>query len=421
MDHGGYSFCVKRTCPETNTIYYSCKKFREGCKARLIVRGGAVVAEKSVHNCKDEPKPEVVDVRKEMRVELQRSSITKMSTPPAVLWQEVYDDLTLRYGGEGIALKIIPAKPAVSIIKHTRKDCSGGDVFEAILTQAVRCVSDMDARAFLQFSVVHPTAAGTGMQRLIGLTHPDLARMLRYPKITLFIDGTFAVVPKPFSQCLIVMAFEPSVDLYVPVCYVLVQVKSQETYWRVLNELVILSNRQLEPENVTCDFEPALVNAVLEQFPTANLVGCLFHWKQALRRKMLELRLPEDQIKDALSPGRLDTLTVIPEDQIAEKGVRYVRSIVDETGSKTKWNTFWKYFLKTWTQRFDVTTWNVHEMYPSLLTFIEGTKQEAARYLQRIDDIKKGLQTAPQHAPPVVPGIPAGYADFKYDSTVFRR
>ncbi|EGZ27034.1 hypothetical protein PHYSODRAFT_419301, partial [Phytophthora sojae] len=154
--------------------------------ARLIVRGGAVVAEKSVHNCKDEPKPEVVDVRKKMRVELQRSSITKMSIPPAVLWQEVYDDLTLRYGGEGIALKIIPAKPAVSIIKHTHKDCSGGDVFEAILTQAVRCVSDMDARAFLQFS------------------------------ITLFIDGTFAVVPKPFSQCLIVMAFEPSVDLYVP-------------------------------------------------------------------------------------------------------------------------------------------------------------------------------------------------------------
>ncbi|EGZ15863.1 hypothetical protein PHYSODRAFT_508713 [Phytophthora sojae] len=237
------------------------------------------------------------------------------------------------------------------------------------------------------------------------------------------------------------MAFEPSVDLYVPVCYVLVQGKSQETYWRVLNELVILSNRQLEPEHVTGDFESALINAVLEQFPTANLVGCLFHWKQALRRKMLELRLPEDQIKDALSPGKLDTLTVIPEDQITEKGVRYVRSIVDETGAKTKWNTFWKYFLKTWTQRFDVTTWNVHEMvrcgvdivnrtnnplekynrdfasrvgtHPSLLTFIEGTKQEAARYLQRIDDIKKGLQTAPQHAPPVVPGIPAGYADFK--------
>ncbi|EGZ27035.1 hypothetical protein PHYSODRAFT_468181 [Phytophthora sojae] len=156
--------------------------------------------------------------------------------------------------------------------------------------------------------------------------------------------------------------------------------------------------------------------------------------------KCLSCGYPKTKSRTLSAQGS-STLTVIPEDQIAEKGVRYVRSIVGETGSKTKWNTFWKYFLKTWTQRFDVTTWNVHEMvrcgvdivnrtnnplekynrdfasrvgtHPSLLTFIEGTKQEAARYLQRIDDIKKGLQTAPQHAPPVVPGIPAGYADFK--------
>ncbi|ETP51601.1 hypothetical protein F442_03281 [Phytophthora nicotianae P10297] len=31
------------------------------------------------------------------------------------------------------------------------------------------------------------------------------------------LDGTFSVVPKPFKQCLIVMAFEPTVNLYVPI------------------------------------------------------------------------------------------------------------------------------------------------------------------------------------------------------------
>ncbi|ETI53790.1 hypothetical protein F443_03313 [Phytophthora nicotianae P1569] len=30
-------------------------------------------------------------------------------------------------------------------------------------------------------------------------------------------NGTFSVVPKPFKQCLIVMAFEPTVNLYVPI------------------------------------------------------------------------------------------------------------------------------------------------------------------------------------------------------------
>ncbi|ETL47057.1 hypothetical protein L916_03158, partial [Phytophthora nicotianae] len=79
--------------------------------------------------------------------------------------------------------------------------------------------------------------------------------------------GTFSVVPKPFKQCLIVMAFEPTVNLYVPICYVLVQDKSQDMYWRVLNELIILSSRKLEPGNVTYDIEVALINAALEQFP----------------------------------------------------------------------------------------------------------------------------------------------------------
>ncbi|ETK73572.1 hypothetical protein L915_19514, partial [Phytophthora nicotianae] len=138
--------------------------------------------------------------------------------------------------------------------------CSDGGVFETIATEPVCCASDMDPRAFLQFSVAHPTPSTTGMLQMIDLSHPDLGRILRYPKITLFMDGTFSVVSKPFSQCLIVMAYEPAVDLYLPICYVLVQNKSQETYWRVLNELIILSNRQIEPQNVTCDFEVALIN-----------------------------------------------------------------------------------------------------------------------------------------------------------------
>jgi hypothetical protein len=34
---------------------------------------------------------------------------------------------------------------------------------------------------------------------------------------------------------------------------------------------------------------------------------------------MVDLRIPGDQIHDALSPGKLDTLAVIPVDQITEK------------------------------------------------------------------------------------------------------
>ncbi|ETL27009.1 hypothetical protein L916_19401 [Phytophthora nicotianae] len=91
-------------------------------------------------------------------------------------------------------------------------------------------------------------------------------------------------------------------------------------------------------------------------------------------------------------------------------------------------------------ERYDATMWNVQEMvryefdiinhtnnllekynrdfasrlgtHPSLLAFIEGTKKEAERYIRLMDDIKHGRQSAPHHAPPVQPVVPASYASF---------
>ncbi|ETK96705.1 hypothetical protein F441_00681 [Phytophthora nicotianae CJ01A1] len=44
------------------------------------------------------------------------------------------------------------------------------------------------------------------------------------------------------------------------------------------------------------------------------------------------------------------------------EGIRYVRSLIDESRAKGKWNDFWRYFVKTWVERYDATTWNVQEM-----------------------------------------------------------
>jgi hypothetical protein len=158
LEHGGYTFCVKRTCAETSTVYYSCKKFRQGCKAKLTVRAGEVVADKSSHNCTVVKPERIIDVRKEMRLELQQRSVKDMATPPSVLWQQVHDEMKRKYDGDDQSLSVIPCPPAVTIIKQTRKECTGGNVFEAILSEHVRCVSDADPLSFLQFSVVHPSS-----------------------------------------------------------------------------------------------------------------------------------------------------------------------------------------------------------------------------------------------------------------------
>ncbi|ETO79325.1 hypothetical protein F444_05956 [Phytophthora nicotianae P1976] len=247
MDHRGYSFCIKRSCPETSTVYYVCKRFRKGCKAKITVRSGAVVADGALHTC-DVAVPHVIDVRSEMRLELQRRSVSNMATPPPVVWQEVYDGIKRLHAADDATLTIIPCAPAVSKVKHTRKECTAGDVYEAILSPSVRCVSDKDPRSFLQFSVVYLTHATTGIHRMIGFGHPDLSLIQRYPKITLFIDGTFSVVTKPFSQCLIVMAFEPAINLYVPIWYDATTWNVQEMM-RVGVDVINRTNNPLEKYN----------------------------------------------------------------------------------------------------------------------------------------------------------------------------
>ncbi|KAG3232325.1 hypothetical protein PI124_g22590 [Phytophthora idaei] len=99
------------------------------------------------------------------------------------------------------------------------------------------------------------------------------------------------MVPRPFTQCLIVMVKDSGVDAYVPATYVLTDSKQHDAYWNVLNYVIVQTDRLLEPTTVTCNFEHGLVNAIAEQFPLVKIVGCLFHWKRELRRKMVELAL----------------------------------------------------------------------------------------------------------------------------------
>ncbi len=120
------------------------------------------------------------------------------------------------------------------------------------------------------------------------------------------------------------MVYCKALKKYVPACYILMSGKTSECYWQAFNWLV-LRVPGLAPEFVGVDFEIAFFKAAREHFPDAILVGCKFHFKQALRKKMLELGIPEGQIAFAMKKGVLDVLLVIPPAQLKE-GVLYVRT-----------------------------------------------------------------------------------------------
>ena len=90
----------------------------------------------------------------------------------------------------------------------------------------------------------------------------------------------------------------------------------------------------------------------------------MFLWKQAIRRKIIKLKIPVDEVKFAMRKGVIDLLTIVPKDDVHPIGTTYVASkIMDYCAEKYKqgtpefnasefdasfkrWNAFWDdYFI----------------------------------------------------------------------------
>ncbi|DBA00795.1 TPA: hypothetical protein N0F65_004700 [Lagenidium giganteum] len=101
------------------------------------------------------------------------------------------------------------------------------------------------------------------------------------------------------------------------------------------------------------------INAVSEQFLNADIIGGLFHWKQALRRKIKQLCISEPQAQIAMTREVLDMLTVIEQGKIQHQGIA------------------WAYFRLVWLKRIQPKFWNV---YPVDRELVARTKNAFERF-----------------------------------------
>ncbi|KAF1791654.1 hypothetical protein GQ600_2694 [Phytophthora cactorum] len=227
----------------------------------------------SEHTCEEVLPANVVDVRFEMRERLQCEALRMPSVLPTQVWDCVYAELRQDHGE---ALNAIPERQGANTVKNTR-GATGQGMLRVIDTTEARFLSDEDQRTIVQFNAGLLSKSGK-LRRMIGFGHLDLILLLRQPSISLFVDETYA-----------------------------------------LNMVMIASDRLLAPASVTCAFELALINAALNHFPKVHIAGCLFHRKQDLRRRMLDFGITKGRISDAMTPSKLDILTVIPESEISDK------------------------------------------------------------------------------------------------------
>lgn len=103
-----------------------------------------------------------------------------------------------------------------------------------------------------------------------------------------YVDATFKLCRKPFSQLMTVNAFVKKDDhaKQVPLLFVLMSGRKKLDYRKVFEKLLEILPSAPKVQQITLDFEKATWAALRKVLPRAKLHGCVFHWTQALWRKV---------------------------------------------------------------------------------------------------------------------------------------
>ncbi|EGZ20752.1 hypothetical protein PHYSODRAFT_496669, partial [Phytophthora sojae] len=319
----GYKYT--RAWASSRKFSYRCSHWRQGCPGTMAFFIGTMgYTAGRPHTCRnvDAAGTSLVDVSSAMKDRVDTLAIEQVALPARRIWEAVRSEF---YGADNEHVVRGLSEPQVlRRVYQARSQHFSGDVHGAIEIPPLSTALD-EAVSFFQFHYVTVNRENLSKPtRLIGWAHPSLINLLRYNGTTIFVDGTFRCVPPGYKQCVIFMVHDRASGLYVPVYYVLSTSRSGDSFWDMVHFVVQSTDQQLEPAEVVCDFESALIDAVQTQFPNAIVIGCLFHLKQVLRREMKRFLIPEEECGIAMTRGVLDMLTVVDHNLI-ERCIKWVK------------------------------------------------------------------------------------------------
>ena len=138
----------------------------------------------------------------------------------------------------------------------------------------------------------------------------------------IFIDGTFGIVPSGYKQLLNIAIIDKTTGDIIPVCWILSNSKDYQCYKYCLGnfkELVTRSGHlKWSLKYATSDFEAGLMKSLAKVFPEVRLIGCLFHFKQALWRTAALMGLKSTKPINTFENEELGTMIKVTSDLIDE-------------------------------------------------------------------------------------------------------
>jgi len=193
-----------------------------------------------------------------------------------------------------------------------------------------------------------------------------------FSRTRIFADGTFTMTPKPFSQHFSIHGFIG--DECVPFLYVFLSHKTKRIYTKLfqwLKTVAIHLNQPIQWTSITCDFESGLLASIKEVFqapgmqPQLSVVGCYFHFTQALYGKIVDVGLKSEYGSNAYFRAyihRIMTLAYVPVEHLQEVHASIAVPVLEGILAQ-KLVLFQTYFRECWLHpqnaRFLPTTWNL--------------------------------------------------------------
>ena len=150
---------------------------------------------------------------------------------------------------------------------------------------------------------------------------------------SIYVDGTFKIVPELFYQLYTVHAVHPNGAVF-PCIYALLPNKTTETYVRLFQKLKELKP-DLNPQDVMIDFEKAAMNALERVFPQVHVSGCFYHFSQSVYRKIQSeglQRMYSTDAEFAIKCRMIAALAFVPQNHVVEAFEELQESSPDELG-----------------------------------------------------------------------------------------
>ncbi|XP_073825748.1 uncharacterized protein [Musca autumnalis] len=169
---------------------------------------------------------------------------------------------------------------------------------------------------------------------------------------TYLVDATFSIVPQGcFKQTLVI--YIQYFDDIIPIFFILMDKKSKAAYIHLF-DYITNNVFDLQPETFISDYEPALRHSISTVFEGVKLIGCWFHFCQAVRRNVMSKRLLYNCIKKSkpmtVEYHKLLALPLLPPVLICSAFQEIKNKLLLMDG-ECKLSSFLKYYEKHWLQK----------------------------------------------------------------------